>query len=278
MFENLPKLAFLPVECLIIHEWHDEQRTPPLIERIQRSGIFRNPPIVSPLPDNTGRYMVLDGANRTTALRKMGFPHALVQVVQPDGPGLKLQNWNHVIWELSPADFLLGVRDIAEINLLPCEDENEKPDLWGECGLAVIQLANGKAYTVCTSTHELVKRVQQLNTIVDSYKDRAHLDRTFADRVHRLEEIYPNLCGLVAFPHFDVQNVMNLAGQGFLLPAGITRFTISPRALHINYPLEELATEKPLEEKNAALQRWIQERIARKGVRYYAEPTFLFDE
>src|SRR3990172_8750711 len=146
MFENLPKLAFLPVECLIIHEWHDEQRTPPLIERIQRSGIFRNPPIVSPLPDNTGRYMVLDGANRTTALRKMGFPHALVQVVQPDGPGLKLQNWNHVIWELSPADFLLGVRDIAEINLLPCEDENEKPDLWGECGLAVIQLANCKAY------------------------------------------------------------------------------------------------------------------------------------
>jgi len=53
---------------------------------------------------------------------------------------------------------------------------------------------------------------------------------------------------------------------------------VSPRALHLNYPLEELAADRPLEEKNEALQRWIQERIARKGVRYYAEATVLFDE
>ena len=49
MIENLPQLAFLPVECLIIHEWHDKQRTPPLIERLWASGVFRNPPVVSPL-------------------------------------------------------------------------------------------------------------------------------------------------------------------------------------------------------------------------------------
>jgi hypothetical protein len=82
----------------------------------------------------------------------------------------------------------------------------------------------------------------------------------------------------VIFPHFEVENVLELAGAGYLLPAGTTRFTVSPRALHLNYPLEELAADKPLEEKNADLQRWIQERIARKGVRYYAEATFLFDE
>jgi hypothetical protein len=278
MFDNLPKLSFLAVECLIIHEWHDEQRTPPLIKRIQRSGILRNPPIVSPLPDDSGRYMVLDGANRTTALRKMGFPHALVQIVQPDDPGLRLQKWNHVIWELSAEDFLRGVSELPDINLSTSEDLNEEPDLWGDCGLAVIQLPDGGAYTVCTSDNELVNRVRQLNAIVDCYKDQSHLDRTFADRVEKLQGIYPNLCGLVIFPHFDVQHVMSLAGQGYLLPAGITRFTVSPRALHVNYPLEELASEKSLEEKNADLQRWIQHRIARKGIRYYAEPTFLFDE
>ena len=53
---------------------------------------------------------------------------------------------------------------------------------------------------------------------------------------------------------------------------------ISPRILHLNYPIEEMAVEKPLEEKNATLQRFIQERIAEKGVRYYAEATYLFDE
>jgi hypothetical protein len=53
---------------------------------------------------------------------------------------------------------------------------------------------------------------------------------------------------------------------------------ISPRVLHLNYPLEEMSMEKPLEEKNAALQHFIQGRIADKGVRYYAEATYLFDE
>jgi len=48
--------------------------------------------------------------------------------------------------------------------------------------------------------------------------------------------------------------------------------------LHVNYPLAALAADEPLEEKNAALQGWLKERIERKGVRYYSEATFLFDE
>jgi L-serine kinase (ATP) / ParB family transcriptional regulator, heme-responsive regulator len=278
MIDNLPRLAFLPVECLIIHEWHDKQRTPPLIERLQASGVFRNPPVVCPLHDESERYMVLDGANRTTALQLMGYPHALVQIVEADNPELKLENWNHVIWGIPPVEFLREIRQLPEISLLQSEDGNPEPDLWGDCGLALIQIPGRKPYTICTSCCELLKRVDQLNAIVDCYKNRAHLDRTFERRIEPLVGIYPDLSGLVVFPQFDVKDVMNLAGEGYLLPAGITRFTVSPRALHLNYPLEELAAEKPLEVKNEALQRWIQERIARKGVRYYAEATVLFDE
>lgn len=278
MIENLPQLAFLPVECLIIHESHDKQRTPPLIERLRASGVFRNPPVVSPLLDDSGRYMVLDGANRTTALQMMGYPHALVQIVQNGDPALKLENWNHVVWGISPAEFLRDIRGLPEISLVDSEEGNPEPDLWGDCGLALIQLPGGKPYSICTSCCELLKRIDQLNAIVDCYKNRAHLDRTYERRIEPLEGIYPDLSGLVVFPQFDVKDVMNLAGEGYLLPAGITRFTVSPRALHLNYPLEELSADRPLEEKNEALQRWIQERIARKGVRYYAEATVLFDE
>jgi len=63
-----------------------------------------------------------------------------------------------------------------------------------------------------------------------------------------------------------------------LLPAGSTRFTISPRALHVNYPLEELAAEKSLEEKDNKLQEWLQKKLETKSVRYYEEPTYLFNE
>lgn len=278
MLEHLPHLAFLPVEDLIVHEWHDEQRTPPLIERIRANGVLRNPPIVAPLQDHTDRYMVLDGANRVTALRKMGFPHALVQIVQPGDPGLKLENWNHVVWGIPPEHFFHGIDNINGLDLAPGSGEQKEPDLWVDCSLGLVQLPRGDIFTLCAQAEELVTRVDLLNAIVDSYKDRARLDRTNGRQIETFRKIYPDLSGLVIFPYLKIEQVMQLASAGFLLPSGITRFTVSPRALHVNYPLEGLASDRPIEEKNEDLQCWIQEKIARKGVRYYAEATFLFDE
>jgi L-serine kinase (ATP) / ParB family transcriptional regulator, heme-responsive regulator len=278
MIPSLPKLAFLAIDNLIFHEKHDNQRTIPLIERIRKSGFFRNPPIVAPLNDGSQRYMMLDGANRMSALQAMGFPHILVQVVEPDDPGLKLENWNHVVWEMATKDLLTSLNDIPSINLVPSVDEDVKPDLWKDCGLALVQTYKGDTYTVCTPAKELERRVHLLNSIVDCYKDTCKLDRTMARDISSLDEIYPNLGCLVTFPQFEISQILELAGKGCLLPTGITRFTVSPRALHVNYPLYELATDKTLEEKNADLKAWIQRRIESKGVRYYAEATFLYDE
>jgi hypothetical protein len=278
MIPNLPNLSFVPVESLVIHERHDDERTLPLIKRIRTSGVFRNPPVVTPLEDGTDRYVVLDGANRTTALQEMGYPHALVQVVQPGDPGLGLQTWNHVVWELNSDRFMSSIKKIEEIEVEPVPEGFLEPDLWGNCGLALIHLGDFRMFTLCTSSAELVKRVAVLNALVDSYRTCSRLDRTMARSIRPLVDVYPDLSGLVIFPKFKINDLLRLSGEGHLLPSGITRFTISPRALHINYPLQELAADKPVEEKNAALQKWIQERLERKGVRYYAEATFLFDE
>lgn len=279
MIPDLPKLQFLKLDSLVMHEHHDDQRTRPLIERIRASGVFRNPPIVAPLPGETGRYMILDGANRVTALREMGFPDILVQVVNVDSPGLRLENWNHVIWDLDTGKILTGIRDIPGINLVPTEDcDVIEPDLWGDCGLALVQAPRGRTYTICTEAAELVHRVDLLNAVCDSYRYNCKLDRTSVRCIDPLLEIYPNLCALVIFPQFKIQHVLQLAASGYLLPTGITRFTVSPRALHVNYPLFELASARPTEEKNADLEIWLQKRLAKKGVRYYPEATFLFDE
>lgn len=276
MLGQLPRLVFLPVKDLVIHEYHDDQRTPPLIEKIRKAGVWRNPPIVTPLQDGTNRFVVLDGANRKTALEQMGYPHALVQLVQPDDPGLRLYNWNHVIWGLPPEDLLRGIANLPEIEIV--EGEEECPDLWGECGLAAIQLPRGELFTICADASTLVRRVGLLNAVVNTYKDRANLDRTSEWSVVRLKAMYPDLSGLIIFPHFDIKHILNLVSEGCLLPTGITRFTVSPRALHLNYPLEELAADKPIEEKNAALERFIRDRVTNKGVRFYSEATVLFDE
>jgi L-serine kinase (ATP) / ParB family transcriptional regulator, heme-responsive regulator len=277
MIPDLPDLRFLKIDSVIIHEWHDEQRTPPLIEKIREGGLFRNPPIVTPLQDGSNRYMVLDGANRITALRKMDFPDVLVQVVEPNHPGLRLENWNHVLWEMDPKILLGEIRAIPDVNPVVMEDQGQ-PNIMDDCGLALVQIPRGKKFTLCTDAQKLVVKVALLNRIVDCYKDRSKLDRTMARDIHELEDVYSDLSGLIIFPQFKIKDVLVLAGQGYLLPTGITRFTVSPRALHVNYPLYELAADKPLEEKNEALQRWVQTRINKKGVRYYAEATFLYDE
>lgn len=276
---DLPKLEFLPVDCLVMHEKHDEQRAMPLTLRMRASGVFRNPPIVTPLQDGSKRYMVMDGANRVTALRLMQIRDALVQIVQPSDPGLALQTWNHVVWEMNAARFLSSIRSIPGIKLACLKDADQaQPSLDEECSLALVQSCRGRVYAVCSEVGNLQLRVGVLNALVDCYKDRARFDRTNIRDARRLQDIYPSFCGLVIFPQFSINDLLDLAARNYLLPAGVTRFTIAPRALHLNYPLAELAADKPLEDKNQALYKWINERIAQKSVRYYAEPTFLFDE
>lgn len=278
IFEQFPILQIIPLDKLVVHEWHDDQRTPPLIERLKSSGVLRNPPIVSPFNDGSGRYMVLDGANRTTALHQMGYPHVLAQLVEPDAPTLDLKTWNHVCWGLSPEDFLAGVRALPGITLEQPPEEDGFHRLHNRNLLAIIQPPGGEIYAASATEPDLVTFIHQLNAIVDSYKTRCHLDRTRVRQIAALDTQYEDLSALVVFPPFAIQEVLELCGSGHLFPPGITRFSVSPRALRVNYPLEDLAAHRPLEEKNLALANWLQERVARKGVRFYAEPTVLFDE
>jgi hypothetical protein len=140
-----------------------------------------------------------------------------------------------------------------------------------------IRTPEGDVYLALTPS-ELTKKVVALHGIVNCYKEGASLDRTSQTLIEGFRRTYSDLTALVIFPRFDIPSVMTLAGDGCLLPAGITRFTVSPRALHLNYPLHELSSAKPAAYKEAYLEKWVEQRAVRKGIRYYSEPTFLFDE
>jgi L-serine kinase (ATP) / ParB family transcriptional regulator, heme-responsive regulator len=275
---KLPVLEFLALDDLLIHEEHDPQRARPLAARIRASQLFRNPPVVAPLKDGTHRYMVLDGANRVTALRQMEYPHVIAQIVDPDDPDLSLQSWNHVVWELDPQRLIDSISHISSLHLETEKDPEALPDLWTDSRLAVIQDCRGQLLAVSAQVETLEERVGILSQIVASYVNKARLDRTNAHDIRLLMDIYPDLAGLILFPIFAINDLLTLVGKGCLLPAGITRFTIAPRALSLNYPLSELESSDPIEKKNKALQKTIQERLARKQVRYYSEPTVSFDE
>ena len=276
MIQNLPTLRILPLESLILHEDHDNQRTLPLVEKLRAQGIIRNPPIVMPLVDGSNRYMVLDGANRVTSLQEMEFPHIVAQVVEASNPNVNLQTWNHVIWGMSTKTLMSELRKVKGLEVIKI---NTSKSLDAPKYVPVqIRLPDGKFYLLTESPSDLPAHIGTLHKIVNAYKTRAALDRTSQTLIDSFKPIYSDLTGLVIFPGFKIKTVLKLAAQQIVLPTGITRFTVSPRALHLNYPLHELSSGKSIEYKEAYLKKWIDERVKKKGVRLYSEATFLFDE
>lgn len=276
MIPTLPTFKILPLNRLILHEDHDLQRTLPLVAKLRAQGILRNPPIVMPLNDGSDRYMVLDGANRVTSLRELEFPHTVAQVVEASNPHVNLQTWNHIVWGMDTNTLMSLLRKVKGIKLVKV-DPQKSLDAPKYMPLQ-IRLADGRLYILEETPSDLATHIDTLHQIVNTYKTRASLDRTSQTLVDSLKKIYPDLTALVIFASFKIKTVLKLAGQNIVLPTGITRFTVSPRALHLNYPLHELSSGKPIEYKEAYLQHWVEERVKNKGVRHYTEATFLFDE
>src|SRR5438105_1697626 len=70
-------------------------RLPGLVTRLRTEGVLRNPPIAAPRSD--GGFVILDGANRTTALLALEAPAVLPQVVEYEDPAVRLDVWCHLL-------------------------------------------------------------------------------------------------------------------------------------------------------------------------------------
>ncbi|MFN2144627.1 MAG: hypothetical protein ACK2T7_04705 [Anaerolineales bacterium] len=268
--ERYPYLEILPAEQIRLHEHHDPQRTAPLKSRIDNSGVLYNPPLVIPFSNGGDDYMVLDGANRVTSMKELGLPHILVQIADPDTM-VHLQTWNHVIWRISQEELVEKILEIDNIHMLKTSNRYFLP-----YDLAMIQLADGKTFRLSTSAPEL--RSDKISELVKMYGDLAHFDRTMIEDINNLEGLYEDLAGLMIYPQFNIGEVVQFCQDGRLLPAGVTRFIVSPRALRVNYPLQNLSGDHTLAEKREILRMFIQDRLDKKGVRIYTETTVLYDE
>jgi hypothetical protein len=270
---QFPNLQIVPLDKVRLHENHDPQRTPPLIARLKADGVLLNPPIMSLFVNGGDEYMVLDGANRVTSFRRMGIPHILAQVIEPDSPNLNLQTWNHVIWNMAQDRFLDLMTGIDGIEAKPYS--GELLDFMDNT-LALIQMPNMGIYRLIVNNPK--SRIGMLNKVVDAYKPLTRYDRTHIEEIRKIINLYSDLAALVVYPNFTIDEIIANCRINNLLPAGVTRFLVSPRALRINYPLERLNSDKPLEEKNQELQLYIKQRMEIKGVRVYTETTVLYDE
>lgn len=248
------------------------------MRRLRADGVLKNPPIVLPLGQRTESYVVLDGANRTEAFRAMELPHVLVQVVHAGDNSVRLETWNHLLRCISLQALFEALTDFPELALVPSDLDRATFNLSAGASLAYLSMPGDRTLEIVGETEPLRWRVQNLHRIVDAYKARCEIERINAVRATGLQKLYPDLAALVVFPRFDLEDVVRAVAQGVLLPAGLTRFLVSPRALRVNYPLDRLSSSRSAGEKQEELDHWMRTIVATRRVRYYGEATYLFDE
>lgn len=266
---NIPPPDLRIVECtqVLPHEQSDIQRSKPLIERIRDAEFFTNPPVVAPIDD--GRFVLMDGANRHNSLQYLGFKHILVQVADYNTEYIELGVWQHIVSDWKSYDFIERLHQINGI---------EMRDGWDSHAVAQILLREGPVYGIHAKVDTLLERNHTLRQVVETYHHHGTLYRTPLTDPSQIWSLYPTGVALVMFPPYEPDNIIEAATNQAYLPPGVSRHIIHGRALKLNYPMDKLLEDLPLEQKNQHLQQWIRDKLANRSVRFYAEATYQFDE
>ncbi|MGA2623843.1 MAG: hypothetical protein ABSF91_08330 [Bacteroidota bacterium] len=272
---ELPDLRVIPVERILFHEEHDAERTCHLEAKLRKQRVLKNPPVVA-LDPTSGDYILLDGANRTTALRMMGVPDILVQVTDLNDPGLKIRSWHHAIEHIGKKNLINAIEKIPGITLVMADSSN--PLYEEHEGILCRVRFNDNSILIVSAVSGLRERVAALRTLTAAYRGDRYMDRVSYTNPDHLRKNYRAFSGLVMFRPPAKEDLPGIVSGGLRIPSGITRIILPKRALRFNIPLEVLQCDIPTNEKNCWVRERIRALIKQKSIRFYFEPVFLFDE
>ncbi|MGH2537725.1 MAG: ParB N-terminal domain-containing protein, partial [Candidatus Promineifilaceae bacterium] len=267
-------LEVVPISQVVPHEAVDEKRVGRLMERLESDGRLVNPPVVTHFQD---RYIVLDGATRFTALKRLGYPYVIVQIVPHEGDDFALHTWFHVISKDRPFEELRStLAEIEGLELTALAQDKIREALHEPATLCYFLDCDGRAWLA--RRDPAAGRLAVMNGMVDAYTRWGEVERTLQTDLGRLKAQYPKLAAVAIFPQFAPETVFQVASRGQRLPAGLTRFVIPGRILRLNADLTRLRQDEPLAAKRAWLNQLLAEKLARSRLRYYTEPVVLLDE
>ncbi len=266
-------LHIVPTELVTPHEREDPRRVERLSASLRKEGWLKNPPLVVA---HDGRYVLLDGTTRTKALASLGYPHTLVQVVDP--ARVRVSTWNHLViglpieafWEQLQALEPLALRRLDGASLAQSQHR------WA----GGLYLADERAYSIELPPDAPVEEeIDLLNRLVALYTGEREIRRSLKSNPHELMFEHPDLTGILSFPQYTVHDIVQFGLAEFCVPPGITRCIIPGRVLRVNLDLSLLNSEVlTLEQKNARLREYIHARITRQPLRYYEEPIYILED
>lgn len=269
---DVGSLRVVDLRDLVPHETHNPDRVEVLARRLTDDALVRNPPIVVRVDD---RFVVLDGATRSEAMRRAGHHHVVVQVVEV-GPGLDVETWAHALSDTTWARIRAAIDDVDRVSVVDCTPDEVGDRRLELGGLCSVEGRSGEAAVVLADSGR--HRFDVAAAVTAAYGQQAEVARTMARTIADARIEVPHLDVLVRHPPVTVEQVLLAARTGHLLPAGVTRFVIPGRVLHVDVPLAWLRADRSGPDKEEELHERVRALVRDGRVRSYREPVHLLDE
>lgn len=253
----VPALRVVPLSSVLRHEEVDPLRVAELRARIETERIQVNPVICI---ETEGAFVVLDGATRTEAIRGLGLPYIVVQVVDP--ARVTLETWHHVVRDC-PAQEVMD-RITAQDGLLLSTTE----------GTPRVTTMNGTRLSVLGAD---LSPNATMSALVGSYIGIWTTSRIIDPRPEWVAMRFPDWSVVVEFPRLEMKEVIKAALGQDLLPAGVTRFLVPERVLRLNADVT-LLEQGDAESKQHALETLVETRSRAGRVRRYEETVVVLDD
>lgn len=288
MKSNLFKLGFVHLDDLIFHQTCDFSRVRRLADQIKREGHLKNPVLVADLPaknkadgfafKESRRLLVLDGIDRVSALRLLGFPDVLVQKVDYMDESVELSSWDHLIFKISKNQLTEKLKKL-DLEISPCEWSWKREALEDPLTVCHLLFRDRSGLVLSERDASLEKRVRSLFSIIAIY-------RTAWEIYHPVLDVDPSSVFddfekstvINILPVFKKEQVLDLIFRGILFPFGVTRFVIPQWVLGLEISCSVLGSNAPLSEKNLFLKELLSYRMKSKKAKFYQESVFLFNE
>ncbi|MEI2607183.1 MAG: pyridoxal-phosphate dependent enzyme [Candidatus Promineifilaceae bacterium] len=267
-------LEIVPTDQVMPHEQIDDKRVARLMQSLEQDDRLVNPPITVLWQ---GRYIILDGATRFTAMKRLGFPAVIIQIADTSREGFALHTWYHAISAPQPVAALFAhLRQIEYLRLTSLPTEAIPNTFKQEDVLCYFLDRQGQA--TLAQVEPGGNKLAVMNELVARYTAWGQVERTLLTDAGRLLVQFPQMVAVAVFPQFTPETVFDVASRGDLLPAGLTRFVIPGRILRLNADLQRLMQDEPMAAKRAWFNEFLKEKLARSRFRYYQEPVVLLDE
>jgi len=277
MKDEIPEIRIVPIEKLMLHEMEEPNRARRLEERIVSDGFLKNPVIVGRVTNDDSKFLLLDGVNRVSALKTLGFKDVAAQIVDYFDKDVRVLTWCHLIQDFDPQYLLEKVKDIEGVDLEKTGRKNARTLLKQKKVVCCLFFRN-KGTFIIKSKNDLKTRATKLADVVNIYSGSSIVHRTSEAEAEFLLRREKTATAVLTVPVYEKKDVINLAFNEVRLPSGVTRHILPWRALNLYVDLALLKCDVPLPDKNRLVQEMVNQRIVNGKTRFYPGSVFVFDE